>query len=203
MTRRVAVLATLAGGAGLGAVAAGTWVTARAWTPLDERDLDVRGLDAAPVLGAAALLLLAAGLALGLAGRRAARATGVAVAAAGMLAVASALTVLRDPAGPARAAAQEALGVGRVQDAAATALPWAGLVVAAVLVLLGVWVTAAAGSWGGAGARGGARYRRVTDGPADGPTDRPTHDPASRPATGPGPDDVATWDAQTRGEDPT
>ncbi|GEN79074.1 hypothetical protein AFE02nite_08080 [Actinotalea fermentans] len=189
------MLATMVAGAAMGAAAAGTWVTGRAWTPLAEQAIEVRGLDAAPVLGATALLLLAAGLALGLAGRRAGRITGVAVAAAGALAAVSTLTVLRDPAGPARAAAQETLGVAQVEDAAVAALPWAGLAVAIAVVLLGGWVTVAAGRWGATASRGGSRYRRATQ----------AADPASGGQSSPaaGPDDVTAWDALTRGEDPT
>lgn len=194
MTRRVAILATLVGGAALGATAAGTWVTARAWTPIEERELAVTGLDAAPVLGATALLLLAAGVALAMAGRVAVRLTAVAVAGAAGLAAASTLVVLVDPAGPARSAAQAALGVAAVEGAAVTALVWPALLVALACVGLGVWVLVAGGSWPHGASRGASRYRRATDdaGPADG-----------RAAAAGGTDDVSAWDALSRGEDPT
>lgn len=191
MTRRSAVLATLACGAALGGTAAGTWVSARAWTPLEERTVAVSGLDASPVLGAVALLLVAAGFALAMAGRRAARVVGVAVAVAAVLAGTSTLGVALDPSGPARGAAQAELGVARVADATASVLPWLALAVAGVGLVVGVRVLATAGSW----VRGeGSRYRRTTDG-----------DPPAQ-AAGPAeaqPDDVAAWDALTRGEDPT
>lgn len=191
MTRRSAVVATLAGGAGLGAAAAGTWVSARAWTPLEERTVAVTGLDASPVLGACALLLVAAGLALAMAGRLAARLVGVAVAGAAAIAVVATVAVLSDPAGPARSAAQAALGVARVDDASTTALPWLAAAVGAVGVLLGLWTLATAGSWGHTGT---SRYRRAADeAPAVADTDGslPRHD------------DVAAWDALTRGDDPS
>ena len=203
MTRRSAVLATLACAAALGATAAGTWVSARAWTPLQERTLAVSGLEASPVLGAVALLLVAAALALAMAGRRAARLIGIAVVVAGVLAGASTLAVALDPAVPARGAAEAALGVARVADAAATALPWLALAEAAACLVVGAAVLVAAGGW----ARGhGSRYRRATQDPAPAPTtDAARAAPATQrtPATPAVPDDVAAWDALTRGEDPT
>lgn len=191
MTRRAVVVATLLSGAGLGATAAGTWVAARAWTPLEERAVAVTGLDASPVLGATALLLVAAALALTMAGRLAARVTGLVVAASAALAAVATVAVVVDPAGPARSAAQAALGVARVEESSSTALPWLTLVVAVAGVLIGVWTCLVAGSW----ERGGAsRYRRGTD---DDGERRRGGAPSAEP------DDVAAWDALTRGDDPT
>lgn len=194
MTRRRAVVATLACGAALGGVAAGTWVTARAWTPLEERALAVSGLDASPVLGATALLLVACGLALAMAGRATGRGVALVVIAAALLAGASSLRVALDPAGPARGAARADVGVAGVEAAATTALPWLGLAVAAAAAGLGVWTAVAAGAWARGAASGASRYRRVAG-------DEVAVDGA--PTRGPGHDDVAAWDALTRGEDPT
>lgn len=200
MTRRSAAVVTLVLAAALGGTAAGTWVTARAWTALEERTLTVSGLDASPVLGATALLLAGAGLALAAAGRRAARVVGVAVVAASALAAVSTGAVLAGPAASARAAARAQLGVARVTDAACTALPWLTLVAAGAGLVVGTWTVLAAGrrSWAPEGA-GASRYRR------------PGQDGARSPAEGRGrtgpdgtpPDSVAAWDALTRGEDPT
>lgn len=194
MTRRTAVVAVLLSGAVLGGSAAGTWVTARAWTPLEERALAVSGLDASPVLGATALLLVACGLALAMAGRAAVRAIGVVVVGAAGLAGASALAVALDPAGPARAAARADVGVAGVEAAASTALPWAALAVAVAAAVLGAWTVVAASAWSRGPGRSASRYRRVT-GDEGGPAEAAT--------TAPGGDDVAAWDALTRGEDPT
>jgi hypothetical protein len=193
VTRRVAVVATLACGAALGGSAAGTWVTARAWTPLSERAIAVTGLDASPVLGATALLLVACGLALAMAGRATGRGIAVVVVGAALLAGVSCLTVALDPAGPARGAARADVGVAGVEAAASTPLPWLARAVAAAAAGLGVWTAVAVGGWT-RGASGASRYRRVTgaEGAADG-----------TPTAGPGEDDVAAWDALTRGEDPT
>lgn len=193
MTRRTAVVAVLLSGAALGGFAAGTWVTARAWTPLEERALAVSGLDASPVLGATALLLVACSLALAMAGRATGRVIGVVVVAAAALGGASALAVVLDPAGPARAAARADVGVAGVEAATTTALPWLALAVAAAAVVLGGWTVVVAGAWSRA-VRGASRYRRVTGDEGA---------PAEAATTGPGADDVAAWDALTRGEDPT
>lgn len=193
MTRRTAVVALLLSGGVLGGSAAGTWVTARAWTPLDERTLAVSGLDASPVLGATALLLAACGLALAMAGRAAGRVVGVVVVGAGGLAGASALAVALDPAGPARAAARTDIGVAGVEAAAATALPWLAVAVAVAAAVLGGWAVVAAGAWSRGAGRGASRYRRPTGGEG----------PAPVVTTAPDGDDVTAWDALTRGEDPT
>ncbi len=191
MTRRTSAVATILCGAALGATAAGTWVSARAWTPVAQESVAVTGLAASPVLGATALLLVAAGIALALAGRLAGRVTALVVAAAAVLAAVESASVVIDPAGPAGAAAVAALGVARVDDPASTPLPWLALVVAAAGVAVGLRTVLAAGSWE---PPGGSRYRRPT---------APDGAPGGTDGTGAARDDVAAWDAMTRGEDPS
>lgn len=187
MTRRTVVLGTLGCAAALGAAAAPSWVTARAWTPLAEQAVAVTGLDASPAVGAAALLLLSAGLALALAGPRAARVVAVVVAGSGVLAAVATVGVLREPVAPARGAALAEMGVARVEQAASTLAPWLALVVAVGAVVVAALAFRAAGSWT-SGER--TRHRRA---PAR----------AGDAAAGAGVDDVAAWDSLTRGEDPT
>lgn len=70
MTRRRTVLATLVLGGLVLAVSAGTWITGTAQSGLGgPQSLTVAGNDAAPGVAAAALALLAAGVAAGLVGR--------------------------------------------------------------------------------------------------------------------------------------
>src|SRR5665647_2311599 len=105
--RQVVVVA-----AGLGAALLGTtpavWVRAATWTPLSERaEVTVTGVQAAPAVSAAGLLIVASALALAMARRWGAVLAGVVVVGGAGVAVAAVLSVLADPAVPAGSASTD------------------------------------------------------------------------------------------------
>lgn len=186
-SRRRVVGAVLVAAAAMGGAASTPWVRATAWTPLAERAVVGTGLDAVSVVGAAAVVVLASGVLLAIAGRRTAVVAGLTIAVMGVVAVLAVVGVVAAPEAVAVAAAREAFGVGDVAGVRLTAWPWVALVLAGMTVAAGVGAAVAARGWGG----GVARHDRA----------RP-RGPARGPRAGEG-DDVTAWDALTRGEDPT
>lgn len=189
MNRRAAVLAVLVAGSALLATTPATWVRASTSTAVQERvDVLVIGSTAAPGVTAAGLLVVAAALALAMARRWGAVVAAAGVVGGGVLTVASALAVVGDPDRVATAAARAASGVG-VLDGAAVVTPalWVAVLLGALVVLLGVVVGAVSRGW---------RLGTLR------------HD-AGRPdlrRPGAGVPDVTppeSWDALSRGEDPT
>ncbi|OLT55201.1 Trp biosynthesis-associated membrane protein [Cellulosimicrobium sp. CUA-896] len=194
-SRRTAVwLLLLLGGATL-AVAAPTWATTTGATALDPVvDVAVSGTTAAPGVGAAALVVVASALALGLVGR-VGRWVVLAVAAlSGAVATAAALAVALDPAPSARSAVAEATGVTELTSPVSlTPAPWAAAVLGVLVVLAVVWVAAGSRTW----VRASSRHERGAGAAAE---------PASTTTDGGAPDgidDHDAWDALSRGEDPT
>lgn len=194
-SRPVAVTGVLAG-AGLVLLAAGrTWASQRV-TGVPGAEVVTRdGRAAAPVVTAAALVAAAGALALVLAGRVARRAVAVALLLAGLTVAAATIPVLADPGAavaPAVAAATGQAGPGTgaavAGGARSGAWPWAALAGAAVIGAGAGLTLLRGGSWG----TGSRRFD---------PTD-PTGGPGAAPGggAGGGPD---TWDALSRGEDPT
>lgn len=175
MTRRTAVLAALVVGLATVAVAAGTWVTGSASGSLQVEALSVPGTAAAPAVVAGGLVTAAAGLALSLGGRGVRVVTAVVLAGSGVLVGWSAVAVLRDPLPAAQVAARDAVGMAVAEDVGATWLPW--LAVALAVATVGL-AGAALGRWQATS----RRHEGPTTGPAD-PLD--------------------TWDALSRGEDPS
>ncbi len=177
-SRRTAVTGLLLLGVGLLGAGRATWVTARTWTALAEVDVTVPGSDAAPVVSAAGLVVLATGLLLALARRVTSAVASVVAAAGGCLALTGALAVARAPDVVARDGALRSVGVGaRTSDVGLTPFLWLVVVLAVATVLLGV--LAAAGS------------RRWPVGHR--------HEAPSAVAASPADD----WTALSRGEDPT
>lgn len=175
MTRQSAVLAALVVGLATAAVAAGTWVTGTAPGGLGQEALAVSGTTAAPAVVAGGLVTAAAGLALSLGGRGVRVVTAAVLAGAGLLVGWSAVAVLRDPVPAAQGAAREAVGTAVAEDVATTWLPWLAVGLAAATLALAV---VALGRW--------QQTSRRHEGPARGPVDP-----------------FDTWDALSRGEDPT
>ncbi|MFC8921751.1 Trp biosynthesis-associated membrane protein [Cellulosimicrobium sp. NPDC057127] len=201
-TRRTAVwVLLLLGGATL-AAAAPTWSTTTGASALDPVvDVAVTGTAAAPGVGAAALVLVASALALGLVGR-VGRWVVLAVAAlSGVVTTASALAVALDPEPSARSAVAEATGVTELTaPVALTAAPWIAAVLGVVTVLAVVWVAAGTRAWG----RASSRHERDAGAPSDaagtaGATGASGADVPARTDL----DDHDAWDALSRGEDPT
>ena len=184
LSRGKAVVAVLAGGALLLAATLLPWASAPAMMSGDAAAMaEVSGTDGVPVVPSAALVVLAAGLAIGLAGRIARVAAAVAVALCGALAAVATVDFIRAPEAALRVAAGEVSAVAEL-DGAAQLTPWpvVALVIAAGLVLLGVVLPWVMGAW----ARVGQRYER---------------DP--QPAPGGTRQHIADWDALSRGEDPS
>ena len=185
MSRRRATLTVLA--LALAALVSGVpvWLRTAGTTALEgEVAVTVTGTQAAPGVPAAALVLLAAGFAVGLAGRVGRWVVVATVLLAGLLQAASALSVATDPAPVARTAVAEVTGVETLAaPVAVTAWPWVAAVVGVLVVLAGAWLAATSRRWA-----------RSTD----------RHD-VTRPAAAAvvPDDDQAAWDALTRGQDPT
>lgn len=192
LSRRAVVLAALVLAAAVLAVGAPTWVAADVPTVIGARRVEVAGSTAAPGLMAAALVVGAAGLALGI-GRTAGSVIGaVALVGAGGLAAAAVVGFLGAPEDAVLGAAAEVSGVRQIDGAATVApWPWVAIVLAGALALLGVLALAAARSWTTAG----RRFER----PAPAGRGRSTSTEATEARTRA----MDDWDAVGRGEDPS
>jgi uncharacterized membrane protein (TIGR02234 family) len=192
--RRTAVwVLLLLGGATL-AAAAPTWATTTGATALEPVvDVAVSGTTAAPGVGAAALVLVASALALGLVGR-AGRWVVLAVAAlSGVVTAASALAVALDPGPSARSAVAEATGVTELTaPVSLTPAPWVAAALGVVTVLVVAWVAVGSRTW----QRASSRHERDAGGAPEPGTRAADRAPE-------GLDDHDAWDALSRGEDPT
>jgi hypothetical protein len=146
----------------------------------------VAGTQAAPGIPAAALVLLSAGIAIGLVGRAGRWVLVAAVALSGVLAAVSAALVVADPGDAARTAVADATGVETlVTPVTLSAWPYVAVVVGVVVVATAAWLAATSGTW----ARPSAR-----------------HDVGAAGVGAPGAvpdDDQAAWDALSRGHDPS
>ncbi|WP_435736088.1 Trp biosynthesis-associated membrane protein [Cellulosimicrobium sp. PMB13] len=210
-SRRAAIwLLLLLGGATLAASAV-TWSTTTGATALDPVvEVTVSGTTAAPGVGAAALVLVAAGLALGLVGRIGRWVVLAVAAASGVVTTAAALGVALDPEPSARSAVAEATGVTELTSAVSlTAAPWVAAALGVLTVVAVVWVAVGSRGW----QRASTRHER--DGAAAGAP--VAAEAGAAGATTPPPDtggaattpqddeltDHDAWDALSRGEDPT
>ncbi|GAB4085751.1 hypothetical protein GCM10028784_23810 [Myceligenerans cantabricum] len=191
LTRTRALLALLALGGVALATASVTWVTTEVATAV-QADVAVQatGNEAAPVVGAAALVLLACGPALALTGR-VGRYVVLAVAAlAGAGVATAALAVVTDPETAGTSAAADAAGVTDLTAPVdLTAGPWATAAAGVLAVLVAVAAALAARRWPQASRR---HERDAPPGSADGAGESSGE-----------PDPADDWDALTRGEDPT
>ncbi|MBI9114936.1 Trp biosynthesis-associated membrane protein [Sanguibacter suaedae] len=205
-TRRTAVLSgvLLGGAALLSAVPA--WITTTSSTALGEEvSVTVTGTQAAPGVTAAALVVLAASLALGLVGRAGRWVVLGSVALGGLVVAASAVLVVTDPQGPARSAVAEVTGVvGPVGEVDVGVAPFLTVVLGVLLVVLATAAALGAGRWDG-------RSRRYDAAPGVGatPVAAESSEGAVRSAGSREPagdavlDERDAWDALTHGDDPT
>lgn len=184
LSRGRAVLAVLGGGALLLVSALPAWATAPAMVTMDATAMaEVNGSDGVPVVPSAALVVLAAGLAIGLAGRIARVLASLAVALCGGLAAVSTFVFLRDPEPALRAADSEASSfVELTGPTGVTPWPVVALVIGILLTIAGVLLPLVMGAW----PRVGQRYERHTQPAPSGPRRQ-----------------IADWDALSRGEDPS
>ncbi|QAY70870.1 Trp biosynthesis-associated membrane protein [Xylanimonas protaetiae] len=185
LTRGRAALLLVVLGALVLATAGPAWVHARTATALDPSvAVAVTGGAAAPAVNAAAFVVVAAGLALALVGRRARWVVLAVVAASGVLVAASSVGVALHPDDVAAAGAGESVGVTDLTaPATVTAWPWLAAVVGVLVVVAAVATGVLARRWTATS----SRHERT---------------PAA-----PGPDRTVdshdAWDALTRGSDPT
>lgn len=187
--RTTAVAGTVGLGGLLLGVAAAPWLEVTVRTALTTATIAVRGSDAVPAVPAAALVLLAGGLALALAGAVARLVASVAVSAVGVVVVAVTAGFLADPSSAAVSAVAEVTGVrGLEGEVATTPWPAVALGLGVVAALGGVVLAVAQRAWE-RGTRG-RRYER--SGPPGGGV--PT-EPRVRA--------MDDWDALSRGEDPS
>lgn len=219
--RWVLVLLVLSGLVGLTALPA--WVTATGVSPVvGEVALTVGGGTAAPGLVAAALVLLAAAGALGLVGRAGRWVVVGVVAAAGALVVASALGARSGATAAAERAAAEATGVSSLAGGPHVGVwPWVASALGVLVVAAAVGLARASGGWSAPSDR---HERAAPSGPvvagaatgsvpdvqrptAAGGTGGPGGPGRAAGPSGPGGpgvvDERSTWDALSRGDDPT
>ncbi|ACZ30527.1 hypothetical protein Xcel_1497 [Xylanimonas cellulosilytica DSM 15894] len=185
LTRGRAAVLLIALGALVLATAGPAWVRAQTATALDPAvDVAVTGGAAAPAVNAAGFVILAAGLALALVGRRARWVVLAVAAAAGVLVAASAVGVALRPDDVAAAGAGAAAGVTDLTTAAqVTAWPWLSAAVGVLVVAAAVVAGMQSHRW----AATSSRHERDPQPAAPGGT-VDSHD---------------AWDALTRGADPT
>jgi hypothetical protein len=206
-TRRTSIWVLLLLGAATLAAAAPTWSRTTGATALDPQvEVVVSGTDAAPGVSAAALVLVAAALALGLVGRVGRWVVLTVAAASGVVTTVAALGVALDPEPSARSAVADATGVTELTaPVELTAAPWVAAALGVLTVLAVAWVAVGSRSW----ARAGTRHERATAAGAPGTEGGGVvvePDPAAVPRDPAAADDLTdhdAWDALSRGEDPT
>lgn len=147
--RRRAILAVLA--LALASLVSGVpvWMTTAGTSALRaEVPVEVTGTQAAPGVPAAALVLLAAGIAIGLAGRVGRWVVTGVVVVAGLLQAVSAFAIAADPEPVARTVVAGATGVETlVTPVMLTPWPWVAGVVGVVVVLVGGWLGVTSRTW--------------------------------------------------------
>lgn len=219
LARRSAILALLVLGAGALAAAAPTWLRTSGSTPLDADVLvQVTGTEAAPGVGAGALVVVASALALGLVGKIGRWLVLVVAAASGVVVAASAAALLRDPTQAARTAVADATGVTDLTSGIVlTPWPSVAFAVGVLVVVVALWAGVSAPSWARVSARheivrpdaaavpGATRPGERGTGPSEAVVRRPGGAPSGtgEATADTEPDEQETWDSQTRGEDPT
>lgn len=206
--RWVLVLLVLSGLVALTALPG--WVTATGASPVvGEVDLVVGGAAAAPGLVAAALVLLAAAGALGLVGRAGRWVVVGVVAGAGALVVASALSARSGAGASAERAAAETTGVSSLTDGPhVAAWPWVAAALGLLVVVAAVGLARASAAWSAPSDRheratSGTPGATATTGAVPPAADAPRPARADEPGAAGGVDERSTWDALSRGDDPT
>jgi uncharacterized membrane protein (TIGR02234 family) len=194
LTGRRGVVGTALAGAALAMLAATRqWATA-AVPDLPAADVGVSGRQAAPVVVALVLVVAAAAVVAGTSGRAVRLAAAAVLVAGGAGVVVASLAVAADPEGAVRPAVTQATGItdaSRAGDARATPWPYPAALGGALVAAAGVAALVGGRSWPAPGRR--FEVTPASTAPAS------TADAAARRAG----DAAATWDALSRGEDPT
>ncbi|UFU04398.1 Trp biosynthesis-associated membrane protein [Ruania suaedae] len=195
--RRSAVLSLLVGGALLLVLSLPTWAQAPVRTAIGSGGTaSISGADGAPLVPSLALLVVVAGLAIGLAGRVARVVAAFAAALGGLGAVAAIVIFLRDPQTSLQSVAAEMTGVRELGGAVSTTFwPWPAIAAAAAVAVLGAVLPWRMGRWQPAA----RRYERGSSGQAAdaGGREGGGAEPGSRTTR------MSDWDALSRGEDPS
>ncbi|HEY0189115.1 MAG TPA: Trp biosynthesis-associated membrane protein [Cellulomonas sp.] len=215
------LLLLLAGAVGLTTLP--VWVRAVASAPVTgDVDVTVSGSESAPGVVAAALVLLAAAAAVALVGRVGRWVVAVVVAGAGVLVVASALAARTGAVSAAEQAAADQTGVALLVEGPQVApWPWLAVALGVLVVAAAVGLVRASGRWAPPSdrhERAGGAVPGTAPGPvaAEGASVEVDRAGASGPAPAPDPvagpdrerpvpsvDERSTWDALSRGDDPT
>lgn len=210
LARRTVILTLLVLAGGLLAAGSATWVSATANPAVGGTvQVHVSGTAAAPAVGAAAVLVAAGALAVGLAGRWARRAVGVGVTLAGIVAGAATIGVLNSPESSALSAAASRIGVPQVANLQVTVAPWLTVVLSLIVAIAGVIIIiipASAAQSARFEAPGTTTAPGATTAPGslDLPEDAETVSQVGAPSIGaPAPSVAQMWDALNRGDDPT
>lgn len=146
--RTFVLLLLLLGGVGV-LTAVPTWLTTTAATALETSvDVSVSGTTAAPGVSAAALVVVAAALSLGLVGRVARWVSLAVVALGGLVIAGSALAFVRSPDAAARSGVAEATGVaGPASEIDVSVAPYLTVAVGVAVVAVAVWAALARVDW--------------------------------------------------------
>lgn len=192
-TRGAATITTATIGALVLLTTLPTWVTATTPTATGDLAVSAGGTTASPATASVGLVIIAAALVLGLAGK-AARVGALVVAIAGS--VGAAITIVTFLANPDVVAASAAADITSVRavntPVSVTAWPYVSLVVLAAGAVTSLWLLTHLGAWTTVGRRYQPATQATPSTPA--PGDRDAN--ARRRA-------MDDWDAITRGEDPT
>ncbi|MFV0253663.1 MAG: Trp biosynthesis-associated membrane protein [Beutenbergiaceae bacterium] len=186
-----AVAMTCGAGLVLFALTLPTWAVAASPTAVELVQVAVPGTRAAPGVASAALVIVVAGLVLGLAGRLARVLAIAAIVIGAGVALAATVRLLAGPASAVRGEVAQTSGVTQiVGQVDLTAFPVLAAAAAAVVLLLGAAAPWLIGDWGLVGRRFQTRADPVSRG---GPV---------KPATG-RTQAMDDWDSISRGEDPS
>lgn len=172
-----------------------SWVSGTAPTATGDLPVAAAGTTASPTTASIGLVILAAGLLLGLAGRAARIGALIAVMGGGVLAAVTIIGFLREPEVVARAAAAEATSVRAINlPVTVTVWPYVAMTILVVAIGAAAWLITHLGAW----ASVGRRYQRAAD-------DRPEPTRAAKkdPQVELRRQTIDDWDAISRGEDPT
>lgn len=171
--------------------AAPAWIHATGTSVVSgEIAVSVTGIAASPIVSAAALMIAAAGLALGLAGRVGQWIAGGVIALGAILVGVSAGTVIGNPVPAAAQAVGAQTGIAQAFGVSVTAWPYVTIVAAVILLIIGIAVLRSP-----APAMVMARFDRPSERASDRVNEIAVEDGQ--------PDTNSAWDAMSRGEDPS